>query len=241
MTVSNTYSFAPGTVQLVKELDGPAAADRGTVRLRWTCDDEVTVFEIPPGEAGPVTLFQAEVPSRTTCRAVELNNGATSGVAVTTAFDPPDGAVTAIAGETVRLTVTNTYTPIPTGNLLVESILTGPAEPRRDTVQLTVTCDSGRTVTLTMPPGRSPDPALVGGLPSGTQCTIAQPLDGDTPSILTTTSGLPATPVDVVVGEPATVQVTNVYTDQVTPTTSPPPAPTTTPRPRPQPRRRHLR
>ena len=234
--VTNTYSFAPGTVELVKELEGPAVTDRGTVRLRWTCDEVVTVFEIPPSEAGPVTVFQAEVPSRTTCRAIELNNGATSGVAVTTAVDPPDGVVTAIAGQTVRATVTNTYTEIPTGNLLVESILTGPAEPQRDIVRLTVTCDSGRTVTLTVPPGQSPDPALVGGLPSGTQCTITQPLDGDTPSILTTTSGLPATPVDVVVGEPATVQVTNIYTDQVTPTTSPPtttPPPTTTTSPPP--------
>ena len=49
VTVSNTYSFAPGTVELVKELDGPAAAERGTVRLRWTCDDEVTVVRDPPG------------------------------------------------------------------------------------------------------------------------------------------------------------------------------------------------
>ena len=31
VTVSNTYIFAPGTLQLVKELDGPAAGDAWTL------------------------------------------------------------------------------------------------------------------------------------------------------------------------------------------------------------------
>ncbi len=228
VTVANSYSFATGTVELVKEFEGPAAAERGTVRMRLACGDQVIDGDIPAGEtAPPITL---DVPSRTRCLATELNNGATSGVNVATTFEPASRVVTAIAGETVTITATNTYTLIPTGSLLVESILAGPAEPRRDTVRLTVTCDSGRTASLTFPPGRSPDPALLGGIPSGSQCTVEQPLDGDTDSILTTTSGVPTAPVEIL--SVITVQVTNVYTDPVTPTPSPPtPSPPPTPNP----------
>jgi hypothetical protein len=133
------------------------------------------------------------------------------------------------------MTATNTYTPTATGDLLVESILTGPAEPRRAAVELTVTCDSGRTITLTVVPNQPPDPALIGGLPEGTRCTVAQPLDGDTPEILTATTGLPVDPVEVVIDDVTTVQVTNVYTDPVTPAPSPTPTPTPSPAPRPSP------
>ncbi len=191
--------------------------------MRLTCEDRVAPLDIPPGEPGPVAVTLSDVPSRTVCIASELNDGATSGVAVSTVFDPPNQVVTAVADTTVTITATNTYTAIPTGDLLLESILTGPAEPRRSAVRLTVTCDSGRTVTVTVPSGVSPDPALIGGLPSGSQCTIAQPLDGDTASILTTTSGLPTAPVEIL--SVVTVQVTNVYTDPVTPTPSPAPTP----------------
>ena len=225
VTVSNAYHIAPATVELVKQFDGPAAADRGTVRLRWTCGDQDTTFDIPPGTPSPVTVTATEVEAGTVCRAIELNNGATSGITVTTAFEPASQAVAAVAGQTVTVTATNTYAAIPTGDLRIETILTGPAEPRRDTVEIQVTCDSGRTIRLTTPPGRAPDPALIGGLPAGSHCTVGQPLDGDTSSILTATSGLPTDPVDVATDETATVRITNTYTDSVSPppTSSPPP------------------
>ncbi len=234
VTVGNDYQFAPGTVQLVKNIDGPAAAARGTVRLRLTCDDDVHEFDIPPGNPGPVTLFDAELPAGTTCQAIELNNGAASGVNVSTSYDPETRTVKAIAGETTTITVKNTYTPIPTGSLLDETILTGPAEPRRGTVQFVVSCDSGRTLTQTIATSQPADPALLGGLPVGTRCTITQPLDGDTPTIITTTSGLPTAPLNIGVGDTATVQVTDLYTDlppstTVPPATTSPPPPTTPP------------
>jgi hypothetical protein len=235
--VKNSYRFAPGTVQLVKAFEGPAAAERGTVRIRVVCGegDRVELFVIPPGGPSPVTVTVPDVPSRTECRAEELNNGAVAGVLVTTTFEPPSQSVVAIGGQTVAITATNTYTPIATADLLVESILTGPAEPRRAAVELTVTCDSGRTITLTVLPGQAPDPALIGGLPAGTRCTVAQPLDGDTPEILTATTGVPVDPVEVVTDDLTTVQVTNVYTDPVTPAPSPSPSPTPSPVPRPSP------
>jgi hypothetical protein len=229
VTVRNSYHFAPD-VTLVKEFSGPAAEARAPVRLRLRCGPRIAVINSPPD---PATVTIEEVPAGTVCTVTELNNGAIPGIAVTTTFDPSSQIV---AGETEVVTVTNVYNPVPTGNLLVESILTGPAEPRRTTVQVTVTCDSGRTITLTVPAGSAPDPALVGGLPSGTRCTIEQPLDGDTPSILTATSGLPAGPVDVVVDEVTTVEIANVYTDPLAPPTPmPPPTPGPSPSPAPKP------
>jgi hypothetical protein len=229
-TVGNSYHFPP--VVLVKEFDGPAADQRGTVRMRLTCGAQTATITSPAGEVGPITATLAEVPPGTPCTVTELNNGATSGVAVATTFDPSQ-AIT--VGESRMVTATNTYTPILTGDLQLRSILTGPAEPQRGTVELTITCDSGRTVTLTIPAGTSPDLALVGGLPAGTRCTVQQVLDGDTPDILTSTTGAPTEPLEIVVDEAATVEVTNTYTAQVTPTTAPTstttPTPTTAPAP----------
>jgi hypothetical protein len=230
VAVGNSYSFATGIVALVKQFDGPAAAQRGTVRIQLACGDQTAVINSLPGEAGPVTTTLEGVPRETRCTATELNNGATSAVAVSTVFDPAR-SVTAVAGQTVTMTVTNTYTPNVTGSLLLEATLTGPAEPQRSTVRLTITCDSGRRVTLTVPAGRSPDPALLGGLPAGARCTITQPLNGDTASIVTSTTGLPATPVVVAADQTSTVAVTDLYTRQVTPT----PPPTSTPPPTPAP------
>jgi hypothetical protein len=89
VSVSNSYRFAPGIVQVVKQFEGPAAAQRGSVRLRVVCDGRVELFDIPPGGVDPVTLTVPNVPSRTVCQAEELNNGAVSGLTVTTTFDPP--------------------------------------------------------------------------------------------------------------------------------------------------------
>jgi hypothetical protein len=75
------------------------------------------------------------------------------------------------------------------------------------------------------------DPALLGGLPAGTQCTVEQVLDGDTPTIITTTTGVPGAPVGIAVDATASVAVTNVYTQPAPPTTNTPPtvSPTTIP------------
>ena len=166
VTVTNTYDFAPGTLELVKDIDGPAAGDRGTIRVRWTCDNDVHTYDIAPHDPSPVTLSTAAVSAGTTCIAIELNDGAAAGVDVTTSFDPPTRTITATAGQTRRLTITNTYTPIPTGELIIQPTLTGPAEPRRDTVQLTVNCDNGRTITQTITPTQAADPALIGSPPA---------------------------------------------------------------------------
>jgi hypothetical protein len=220
VTVTNSYQFAP-VVELVKEFSGPTAAARGTVRLRLSCGSQTVLIDSPAGAVGPVTTTLTGVPVGTSCSVTELNNGATSDVSVTTTFDPGG---TIVAGQTTRVTVTNTYAPAgATGELLVESILIGPAEPQRDTVQLTITCN-GRTVTFTVPTGTAPDAVLIGGLPAGSQCTIVQSADGDTDSIDTATTGVPSGLVEVIADEVATVEITNLYTETMTqpPTTSPP-------------------
>jgi len=75
------------------------------------------------------------------------------------------------------------------------------------------------------------DPALLGGLAAGTRCTVTQVLDGDTATILTATTGVPADPVEIVADQTATVAVIDTYTQDAIPppTTGPPSTPPTAP------------
>ncbi len=100
--VRNTYTPAPASLQVTKNVTGPAAGSQGAIVIDVGCDDgTVTSFALPAGApAGPNSFPPLTVPTGTRCAVTESTTGATATVDVTTSFAP--NAVVDVVGSTSR-------------------------------------------------------------------------------------------------------------------------------------------
>lgn len=207
-TVTNTYSLRPGSVRVVKVVDGEGAADRGDVTVAVDCTDgSSTSTTWAPGDAITDVLLTG-VEDGATCTVTEPVDGSTASVDVSTTGVPIDVDVT--AGAEAVVLVRNTYTTN-AGALVVGLALRGNAEPFRDDVEVVVDCDGREPVALEAPTGERPGPVVLAALPYGTVCEVTQPLDGDAPGIDLSSAILPVSTVTI--DSPAALaEVVDVYT-----------------------------
>ena len=153
VTLSDNYTFAPGSLVVSKTITGVAAGDQGEVSISVSCPGtSFDPFVIPAGQAaGTLTQEFGPIPADTACTVTETANGNNAVVDVIvqgnaqTVTIPPGGFATAELIDTYR------FAP---GSLTVTKTITGPAAGQQGDVTLTVTCD-GELIqpTLTFPAG----------------------------------------------------------------------------------------
>ncbi|MBP3037062.1 thioester domain-containing protein [Arthrobacter sp. zg-ZUI100] len=226
-TVTNTYTFTPGTLAVTKEFAGDAAGAQGEVVLQVTCGPDGSVLNetvtIPAGTAETVTTNFEDLPAGTECTVTETESGATATVSVDTVISDP---VTIPVAGGAELTVTNTYGFNP-GALVVSKVITGAAAGNQGEVVLEVRCGTDGSAldeTVTIPAGTTGEVTTeFNGLTAGTECTVTESSTGATSTVLVE-SEVPE-PVIVPASDTVTAVVTNTYSPVVAPTPKPTPAP----------------
>jgi hypothetical protein len=208
LTVTNTYALEPGSLRVVKEIDGSAAAERSDITIEVSCTDGSTTSQtFAPGDP-IVDIVLTGIDDASTCTVTEPADGSTDTVGVTTSGVPDSVEVN--AGEESTVVVENLYEPRVGALVVFKQIRGGAAEFRGD-VELTVACDDGTDRVLSAAPDLRAVPILVTGLPVETECTVAEPLDGELPAVQVVTD--PPSPQVVTIEEgPNIARVTNTYT-----------------------------
>jgi hypothetical protein len=85
LSITDTFTPAPGAVEIVKTIDGPDAGSQGLIGILLICRAPIQVFAmvIPAGHpAGPVSQIFNGVGGGSTCLAVEVVDGHTDTLAV---------------------------------------------------------------------------------------------------------------------------------------------------------------
>jgi Domain of unknown function (DUF5979)/Thioester domain len=210
-TVQATGEFKPyGKLIVKKTIDGPAAHERGEVRIRVKCDDGVSRpdFVIPPGSSERERTYD-NIPAGTECSVTEISNGSsTTVVHEVTGNGQEDPAVPA------------------TGILTVVKHITGPAARQHGPIAILVSC--GGTLedfTFDIPAGTGTGSLThhFDDIPTGVGCTVTETADGGTSRVSAAVTGSGHT-----VTIPAAGTVTVHITDRFTIRTAPPPPPAVT-------------
>ncbi|MDN3481573.1 thioester domain-containing protein [Arthrobacter sp. APC 3897] len=212
-TLTNTYTFAPGTLTVTKTIDGAAALEHGEIVLLVQCGPDGSVLNetvtIAAGTVVPEPAVFDDLPADTECTVTEPTTGATETVQVSTVL--PE-TVTIPAGDGTEATVTNTYTLAP-GSLAVTKSIAGEAAGQQGEVVLQVLCGPDGSVlneTVTIPAGTQEDVSTTfEDLPAGTECAVSEPVSGATTEVSVATD-LPD-PVTVPAGGSVAATVTNTY------------------------------
>ena len=215
-TVTNTYTFAPGSISVSKVIDGEEAGNQGEIVLRTVCilDGETVLdetFTIAEGSTGTESTQYEDLTVGTECTVTETQDGSTETVGVATVLPDP---VTIAAGAGVEATVTNTYTLNP-GSLSVSKVIDGEAAGAQDDIVLGITCTlDGVSVldeTVTIPAGTTgTETQVFEDLAVGTECAVTEPGSGATDAVAVTTV-LPE-PVTIAAATASEATVTNTYT-----------------------------
>ncbi|UWX98069.1 thioester domain-containing protein [Arthrobacter zhaoxinii] len=218
-TVTDTYTFAPGTLVVTKTNTGEAAGAQGEVTISVVCtSDGVTVLDttvtIPEGTVTPEAAEFPDLAAGSSCTVTETVDGSSEAVAVTVTGG---GTVTVPAAGSVTAALTNDYT-FTTGTLAVRKDFAGTGAGRQGVVTLQVTCTaSGATVlneTVTIAAGTTePTTEEFEGLAAGAVCTITETADGATTAVSVVTVTDPAGgTVTIPAGGGVEVTVTDTYT-----------------------------
>ena len=158
-TLTDTYTFNPGSLVVTKTVGGPAAGQQGAITITVTCNNTVLqpLFVIAAvTAAGDVSQTYANIPGNAVCTIVETADGATPTVTVTTVGSPR--TVTILPGVRATANVTDTYAFVP-GSLLVTKTITGSSAGQQGEIIITVNC--GGTAL--------PDFVIPAGTPAGVQ------------------------------------------------------------------------
>ncbi|MFL5926001.1 MAG: DUF5979 domain-containing protein [Gaiellaceae bacterium] len=180
-TVTDSYSEAPGTLVVEKEITGPAAGRQGSITIAVSCNGApLPPFVIDAGtSAGTVSNAYRGIPAGTTCTVTEDGDGHTDRTGVVASGSGQ--IVTVPAAGTATASITNAYIDL-VGTLLVQKTILGPAAAARSLVSVHVDCDGG--------PGGLPafvihprtaagtTSSAYAGLPAGAVCTVTEIRDG---------------------------------------------------------------
>ena len=110
LSITDTFSPAPGAVEIVKTIDGPAAGRQGLIGILLICRAPIQVFAmvIPAGHpAGQVSQVFNGVGGGSICLAAEVIDGHTDAVAVQ--VTGASQQVTAPAASVASVQVTDTF------------------------------------------------------------------------------------------------------------------------------------
>ncbi len=110
ISITNTYGWNPGSVQVTTVIDGPEAARRGPVAITVGCSNGANVSQTFDPGVSPTPIVLTGVPAFATCHIEEPFSGAVTGVGVITNGVPT--TLTVGPGSVAAATVRNTYVPV---------------------------------------------------------------------------------------------------------------------------------
>ncbi|MCR2826133.1 thioester domain-containing protein [Microbacterium sp. zg.Y909] len=181
--LTNTVELRPGSLALTKTVTGDAAGSQSDIQVGVMCDSGLDeTFTIPGGAAaGDYTQKYEPIPAGSECVITELVSGSTSEVEVVPG-DPV--TVTIEPGATAEVGLTNTVTFKP-GSLRVVKVINGTGAGQQSAISLSVMCTNGLAETVDIPAGAAAGEytQTFGGLPAGTECTVAEPQAGANDSV----------------------------------------------------------
>ncbi|MGN6239474.1 MAG: DUF5979 domain-containing protein [Cellulosimicrobium cellulans] len=229
--------FDAGSLEVTKVVTGDGAGLQSDVVLDVVCtspdgqDSVEHTLTIPAGAAAgehPQTI--SGLPAEWSCVVTETDDGDNGSVVVTSSSTVPETVVIG-NGDTVGVTVTNTY-DVATGGLRISKAVTGPAAGGQGPITLALTCDDPEGAfdqQVELPGGLAGGDHValeIDGIPTGTTCTVAETAGGATESTLLTATTVAPERVTIVEDETAELVVTNSYDAAPTPSPTPTPAPT---------------
>ncbi|MCQ2001862.1 thioester domain-containing protein [Arthrobacter zhaoxinii] len=217
-TVTDTYTFAPGTLVVTKTNTGEAAGAQDEVTISVVCTlGGTTVLDttetIPAGTTDPTSFEFPNLEANTSCTVTETVTGETTRVNVTVTGE---GAVTVPVGSSVTAALTNDYTFAP-GTLAVRKDIAGPGAGRQGVVTLQVTCTAGGATvlntTVTVAAGTTEPTTQEFAVAAGSDCTVTETANGATTEVSVETVVEPATgTVTIPAGDGVEITVTDTYT-----------------------------
>ena len=110
ISITNSYGWNPGSLQVTKLIDGPEATRRGAVSLTLGCSNGATLSRTFDPAVTPAPIVLSGIPAFATCTVSEPLNGAVTGVGVITNGAPQ--TVTIAPGAMSNAVVRNTYVDV---------------------------------------------------------------------------------------------------------------------------------
>jgi len=216
-TVRATGEFKPfGKLIVKKTIQGPAAHERGEVRIHVRCNDGVTRpdFVIPPGSSVREHTYH-NIPAGTECTVTQTSGGAVVGTVVVDVTGGNGQEVTIPAGGEKTVHVTDTYRFVP-GKLIVRKIIGGVAAGRQGQIVIRTECNghfltpdfvipaaaAAGVHTISTPYTIEPTPAT---------CTVTQTVDGRTTTVAPPVTVGSGQKVDIGHGQSKEAVITDDY------------------------------
>ena len=211
-TLSNSYTFVPGSLIVSKTITGVGAGAQGEVTITVACPGtSFSAFVIPAGQAaGTLNRTFGPIPAGTECTVTETADGSNSAVDVT--VDGSGQQVTVPPGGATSAALTDTYDFAP-GSLTVTKTITGPAAGDQGDITITVTCDGVELEpAFTIPAQAAADDYsfTYTDIPTPATCNIVEDPDGTTDTV-TVLKGRSGQQVTIDPGEDVSAGITDTY------------------------------
>jgi Domain of unknown function (DUF5979)/Thioester domain len=212
-SLTDTYDHAPGSLEIDKLIDGPAAGQQGQVTIHTVCNGAALSpdFVIPAGSpAHSYSQTYTDIPAGSSCTVTETADG--SSTTVTATVTGSGQTVTVPAGGTATASLTDTYDFAP-GSLVVEKTIAGPAAGLQDEIVIHTVCNGTALAPDFVIPAGTPagtSSMTYTDIPAGSLCTVTETADGHTGPVTVVMSGK-GTQVTVPAGGTATASLTNTY------------------------------
>ncbi|MHA7132266.1 DUF5979 domain-containing protein [Oerskovia turbata] len=214
--------FAAGALEVDKVVTGDGAGLQSDVVLTVTCTSaggdvvaERTVTVPAGAAAGSHPQVIGGLPAESECVVAETQNG-DNGRVVVTATSVEPASVLISNGDTVTVTVTNSY-DVAVGSLRVSKAFAGPAAGGQGEVVLAIRCDDpvgafDREVTVPRGLGAgSHEAVVIDGIPAGTTCAVTEIANGGTSTAVWQSVAIEPASGAIVEGQVTDVLVTNTY------------------------------
>src|SRR6478609_274358 len=177
-----------GSLIVQKTITGPAAGQQGAVTINVRCGGALVgdPFDIPAGSTGTQSMTYDNIPVGTKCTVTEIHDGHTS--TVTVEVDGSGETVTVGAG-TKTATITDTYSFVTPGVLVVKKSITGPGAGQQGEVVIQPTCDGTGLPPFTIAAGATGQPTQTYLVAPGSVCTLTETVDDHTGTVTVTVDG----------------------------------------------------
>jgi hypothetical protein len=212
-SLTDTYDHAPGSLEIDKLIDGPAAGQQGQVTIRTVCNGTALSpdFVIPADSpADSYSQTYTDIPAGSSCTVTETADG--SSTTVTATVTGSGQTVTVPAGGTATASLTDTYDFAP-GSLVVEKTIAGPAAGLQGQIVIHTVCNgTPLTPDFVIAPGTAAGTysQTYTGIAAGALCSVTETADGHTGAVAAVMSGRDLQ-VTVPAGGTATASLTDTY------------------------------
>jgi hypothetical protein len=192
VTVTDTYTPAPGGLVVSKLLAGPFAGQQGPVTIDVTCGGTaLPSFVISAGTpAGVQTQSYNDIPAGSVCTINETADGATITVQTTVLGDDKQ-TVTVPAGTIVPVVFADVFSDTP-GTLTVLKNIGGPGAGSEGPIAMLVNCGQPSDQFAYLIPADTPAGTFdqsFSDIPAGSVCTITETSNGATSGVTVATTG----------------------------------------------------